>query len=173
MYYGDIIPIVKFKNNSIFTKNYEPNYFWDSGCQIVCLNYQLIDDHVDTYLSKFKNDSFVSKPTILQGATIKEKVTIQETELSKEEQEEIKQQRKIRVKYLGSILKNDKAVRYEQAIFTKELLQLPPENRLKKLHELPTIKTFKAEHNHSSNIRKWLERPISFNNKIENFYFFG
>jgi hypothetical protein len=75
-----------------------------------------------------------------------------ETELSKEEQEEIKQQRKIRVKYLGSILKNDKAVRYEQAIFTKELLQLPPENRLKKLHELPTIKTFKAEHNHSDKV---------------------
>ena len=67
----------------IYTTNYNPNYFWDTGCQIVCMNYQLLDDHFDNYIAKFKNDSFISKPTILQGATIKEKVTIQETELSK------------------------------------------------------------------------------------------
>ena len=36
-----------------------------------------------THISKFKNDSFISKPNILQGASIKEKVVIQETELSK------------------------------------------------------------------------------------------
>ena len=68
---------------NIYTTNYNPNYFWDTGCQIVCMNYQLIDDHFENYIVKFKNDSYVSKPNILQGATIKEKVNIQETELSK------------------------------------------------------------------------------------------
>lgn len=75
-----------------------------------------------------------------------------ELELSEEEQEEIKQERKKRIKYLSSILKNDKAVRYEQAIFTKELLKISPTERLKKLHESPTIKTFRAEHNHSDKV---------------------
>jgi len=78
-----VTPNEDFSITSIFTKNYEPNYFWDSGCQIVCLNYQLIDDHVDTYLSKFKNDSFIPKPEELRGAAIRERVNLQETELSK------------------------------------------------------------------------------------------
>ena len=68
----------------IYNTNYNPNYFWDTGCQIICMNYQLLDPHFYTYINKFKNDSFFSKPTILQGATIKEKVNIQETSLSKQ-----------------------------------------------------------------------------------------
>jgi len=78
-----VTPKEDFSINSIFTKNYEPNYFWSSGCQIVCLNYQLIDGHLDTYLSKFKNDSFIPKPEQLRGAAIRERVTLQENELSK------------------------------------------------------------------------------------------
>ena len=78
-----VTPNESFSITSIFTKNYKPNYFWDSGCQIVCLNYQLIDDHIDTYLSKFKNDSFIPKPDDLRGAAIRERVNLQETELSK------------------------------------------------------------------------------------------
>ena len=78
-----VTPKEDFSINGIFTKNYEPNYFWSSGCQIVCQNYQLIEDHLDTYLSKFKNDSFIPKPKELRGAAIRERVNLQETELSK------------------------------------------------------------------------------------------
>ena len=78
-----VTPLESISFTNIYTTNYNPNYFWDTGCQIVCMNYQLLDDHFDNYIAKFKNDSFVSKPSQLQGATIKEKVNIQETELSK------------------------------------------------------------------------------------------
>ena len=43
----------------------------------------MIDGHLDTYLSKFKNDSFIPKPEQLRGAAIRERVTLQENELSK------------------------------------------------------------------------------------------
>ena len=78
-----VTPIESVSMTDLYTKNYNPTYFWETGCQIVCMNYQLLDEHFDTYISKFKNDSFISKPNILQGASIKEKVVIQETELSK------------------------------------------------------------------------------------------
>jgi hypothetical protein len=78
-----VTPTEDFSINSIFTKNYEPSYFWASGCQIVCLNYQLIHGHLDTYLSKFKNDSFIPKPEQLRGAAIRERVNLQETDISK------------------------------------------------------------------------------------------
>jgi len=78
-----VTPIESASITDLYTKNYNPTYLWDTGCQIVCMNYQLLDEHFDTYISKFKNDSFISKPNILQGASIKEKVVIQETELSK------------------------------------------------------------------------------------------
>ena len=68
----------------LFTRNYEPHYFWDTGCQIVCMNYQKIDDdYFDHYIKKFKHDSFIPKPDMLRGASIKEKVQLKETELSK------------------------------------------------------------------------------------------
>ena len=78
-----VTPIESVSITDLYTKNYNPTYFWETGCQIVCMNYQLLDEHFDTYISKFKNDSFISKPNLLQGASIKEKVVIQETELSK------------------------------------------------------------------------------------------
>jgi len=78
-----VIPIESVSMTDLYTKNYNPTYFWETGCQLVCMNYQLLDEHFDTYISKFKNDSFISKPNLLQGASIKEKVVIHETELSK------------------------------------------------------------------------------------------
>jgi len=78
-----VTPNEEFYLTNIFTKNYEPNYFWASGCQIVCVNYQLIDTHLDTYVSKFKNDSFIPKPDELRGTSIKERVNLQETDISK------------------------------------------------------------------------------------------
>ena len=78
-----VTPNEAFSLSGIFSKNYEPSYFWESGCQIVCLNYQLIQDHLDTYLTKFKTDSFIPKPTQLRGAAIRESVKLEQTELSK------------------------------------------------------------------------------------------
>ena len=78
-----VTPNEDFSLSGIFTKNYEPSYFWESGCQIVCLNYQLIQDHLDKYLTKFKTDSFIPKPNQLRGAAIRESVNLEQTELSK------------------------------------------------------------------------------------------
>ena len=78
-----VTPTESVSITDLYTKNYNPTYFWETGCQIVCMNYQLLDEHFDTYISKFKQDSFISKPSILQGASIKEKVGIKQTELSK------------------------------------------------------------------------------------------
>ena len=47
---------------SFFTQNYNPEYAWEAGCQLVFMNYQKIDSGIDTYLTKFKNNSFYPKP---------------------------------------------------------------------------------------------------------------
>ena len=48
------------------TLNYDPDDAWSYGCQFVAINYQLNDDYKSVYLEKFKIDSIVLKPNILQ-----------------------------------------------------------------------------------------------------------
>jgi hypothetical protein len=47
----------------ILTTNYSPVMPWKLGCQFVAMNYQKIDEHMDKYIEKFKNTSFVLKRT--------------------------------------------------------------------------------------------------------------
>jgi hypothetical protein len=54
--------IVTPNENTFFTYNYDPNYGWDCGCQLVFLNYQNIDENMNTYIEKFKTESFLRKP---------------------------------------------------------------------------------------------------------------
>tara|TARA_B110000285_G_C14976777_1_gene539370 strand:- start:49 stop:981 length:933 start_codon:yes stop_codon:yes gene_type:complete len=50
------------KEFSLATSNYNPQYAWDSGCQLVFINYNKADANYDSYLTKFRNDSFLPKP---------------------------------------------------------------------------------------------------------------
>ena len=56
------LTIVTPNEAKFFTHNYHPNYFFESGCQFVCLNYQKFDKHFDKYITKFRRDSFIPKP---------------------------------------------------------------------------------------------------------------
>jgi hypothetical protein len=56
------ITLVTPNENSIFTYNYDPNYGWDSGCQLVFFNFQKMDENMSTYIEKFQNLSFIKKP---------------------------------------------------------------------------------------------------------------
>ena len=56
------LTMVMPSENSFFTKNYDPKYAWDSGCQMVFINYNTNDKNYDSYLTKFRNDSFLKKP---------------------------------------------------------------------------------------------------------------
>ena len=77
-----VTPTESVSFTNLFTTNYEPSYFWDTGCQLVCMNYQKIDDYFESYIEKFKNDSFYPKPDELMGATIKPRIIPKETDTS-------------------------------------------------------------------------------------------
>ena len=47
-------------------ENYNPQIPWYYGCQFVCMHWQIIDDNMSTYITKFKNHSFILKPCALR-----------------------------------------------------------------------------------------------------------
>ena len=73
------LTIVVPNEKSIYTGNYESSYFLETGCQLVSMNYQIIDTFMDSYITKFKNESFILKPNILRGAPIKETINLYTT----------------------------------------------------------------------------------------------
>jgi len=50
-----------------FTNNYNPNNFFDTGCQMIAMNYQKVDKYMENYFSKFMYSSFVQKPKSLES----------------------------------------------------------------------------------------------------------
>lgn len=56
------ITMVTPNESTIYTYNYDPNYGWDSGCQFIFINYQRLDKNMNTYIEKFQQLSFISKP---------------------------------------------------------------------------------------------------------------
>ena len=50
------------EGNDRVPTNYNPQIGWFYGCQFVCMHWQIIDDNMSTYISKFKNHSFILKP---------------------------------------------------------------------------------------------------------------
>jgi len=45
-----------------FTSNYDSQYAEAAGCQLTFMNYNKMGTHLDSYLTKHKNDSFLPKP---------------------------------------------------------------------------------------------------------------
>ena len=67
------VTIVTPSEHTFFTYNYKPSYFWESGCQIVCLNYQKIDENLDEYITNFRTESFIPKPMSMRGTDASDK----------------------------------------------------------------------------------------------------
>ena len=79
--------VTPYEDVVLDTKNYDPSLFWETGCQIVLMSYQNIDENLNEYIEKFKNNSFVLKPPELIGAR-KEEVNISNTAVSPQVQAE-------------------------------------------------------------------------------------
>lgn len=61
------LALVVPEENSFFTRNYNPQNFFDTGCQLIAMNYQRVDRYMEQYYNHFKNSSFVEKPKALQS----------------------------------------------------------------------------------------------------------
>lgn len=66
--------IVTPNEQTFFTYNYHAQYFLDSGCQLIMINYQKLDKHLNKYITFFKNESLIAKPRIMRGASYNEKI---------------------------------------------------------------------------------------------------
>ena len=66
--------IVTPHEQAYFTSNYHAPYFWDTGCQLIMMNYQKLDKHLDKYITFFKNESIIRKPSTMRGSTYSEKI---------------------------------------------------------------------------------------------------
>lgn len=62
--------------SSWFTSNYNPEYGWDAGCQMVFINYNKSGPNFDEYITKFRNDSFLPKPNNMISLGDSESVSI-------------------------------------------------------------------------------------------------
>jgi hypothetical protein len=60
------ITIVYPNNESKYPINYNPSLPWLYGCQFVCMNFQKLDENMNIYMEKFKEQSFVLKPKNLR-----------------------------------------------------------------------------------------------------------
>ena len=52
-----------------FTSNYNSLYGMAAGCQLLFMNYNLLGSNLDSYLTKFRNDSFLPKPISMTSTT--------------------------------------------------------------------------------------------------------
>ena len=55
------------EENTFFTNNYDPDIFFDTGCQFICMNYQKSDEFMSKYITKFRYSSFIEKPDHLKS----------------------------------------------------------------------------------------------------------
>ena len=78
---NNITIVTPYEDIVLNTNNYDPSVFWETGCQIVLMNYQNIDTNLNKYIDKFKNSSFILKPPELIGAR-KSEVNVSNTVVS-------------------------------------------------------------------------------------------
>jgi len=53
--------VVPHIEGDFFTNNYNPNMAFDLGCQFVAMNYQLVDENMDKYITKFEKFGILEK----------------------------------------------------------------------------------------------------------------
>ena len=53
--------VVPHIEGDFFTRNYNPNIAFDLGCQFVAMNYQLVDENMDKYITKFEKFGILEK----------------------------------------------------------------------------------------------------------------
>jgi len=53
--------VVPHIEGDIITRNYNPNIAFELGCQFVAMNYSLVDENMDKYITKFENYGILEK----------------------------------------------------------------------------------------------------------------
>ncbi len=83
------ITIVTPNDNTYYTYNYNTNYAWDAGCQMVFMNYQKVDNFMNAYIEKFQLASFVKKPAnMISTSEFKQSIRMKVKGQSKEQEDE-------------------------------------------------------------------------------------
>ena len=80
--------IVTPDETSWFTHNYDSLYGMAAGCQFNFMNYNLLGSNLDSYLTKFKNDSFLPKPVSMISLFASENEAMQELVIQSLDEEE-------------------------------------------------------------------------------------
>ena len=87
------LTIVLPDENTMATKNYDPIHAFDTGCQFVCLNYQKPDPSMDSYITKFRESSFILRPKKFSGESYGSKLKLSRTQQDKKNDNDKKCQR--------------------------------------------------------------------------------
>jgi len=61
-----VVPDIEGEINIFKNQNYDPKIFLELGCQFVALYYQSVDEHMNPYITKFKDYSVKLKPPDLR-----------------------------------------------------------------------------------------------------------
>ena len=66
--------------NTMATNNYDPVNAFDTGCQFACMNYQKPDSSMDSYITKFRESSFILRPKKFSGQSYGSKLKLSRTQ---------------------------------------------------------------------------------------------
>jgi hypothetical protein len=61
--------VVPHQEGDFYSGNYNPNLALSLGCQFVCMDYNYIDINMDSYITQFKDTSYILKDTKLRNNT--------------------------------------------------------------------------------------------------------
>jgi len=56
---GGLTIVIPHVEGDVLTRNYNPQQWWDMGCQMVGMNWQYIDEHMDSYITYFSKKAFI------------------------------------------------------------------------------------------------------------------
>lgn len=59
--------VIPHNEGDFWTQNFDVTIAWKCGCQLVAMNYQVVDSPMDTYITTFKNYGIVPKPPALRS----------------------------------------------------------------------------------------------------------
>ena len=77
------LTLVLPEENTMATTNYDPVNAFDLGCQFACMNYQKPDQSMDSYITKFRESSFILRPNKFSGQSYGSKLKLSRTQSQK------------------------------------------------------------------------------------------